>query len=183
MNAQTVLQEKKKFRHTDNNISFFVAAPSFIDEKQVAYSYLLEGSGNKKWSDTSSANSIINLTLLSAGNYLLKVKAFFPSTTYAPAASQHTMRSQYPFAFAWYIYYRRNAAQYFFICERMPSQHCKMLVTENPAYFRKDLPKYIPQLFVLLLEKVNWSFSPKQDPIKLMEENFPIEKLQAMIDK
>jgi len=59
----------------------------------------------------------------------------------------------------------------------------RMLVTENPAYFRKDLPKYIPQLFVLLLEKVDWPFSPKQDPIKLMEEYFPIEKLQAMIDK
>ena len=59
----------------------------------------------------------------------------------------------------------------------------KMLATENPVYFRKDLPKYIPQCFVLLLEKCNWSFTLKEDPIKLMEENFPIEKLQAMIDK
>jgi hypothetical protein len=59
----------------------------------------------------------------------------------------------------------------------------KMLVTENPAYFRKDLPKYIPQLFVLLFDKYPWSFIPKKEPITLMEENFPIEKLQAMIDK
>jgi hypothetical protein len=58
-----------------------------------------------------------------------------------------------------------------------------MLVTENPAYFRKDLPKYIPQLFVLSFDKYNWSFIPKKEPITLLEENFPIEKLQAMIDK
>lgn len=29
----------------------------------------------------------------------------------------------------------------------------------------------------------DWSFIPKKEPIKLMEENFPIEKLQAMIHK
>jgi hypothetical protein len=59
----------------------------------------------------------------------------------------------------------------------------RMLATENPAYFRKDLPKYIPQFFVLSFEKHNWPFTPKEDPMKLMGENFPIEKLQAMIDK
>jgi len=59
----------------------------------------------------------------------------------------------------------------------------KMLVIENPAYFRKDLPKYIPQLFVLTFDKYGWAFIPKREPITLMEEYFPIEKLQAMIDK
>jgi hypothetical protein len=58
-----------------------------------------------------------------------------------------------------------------------------MLVTENPAYFRKDLPKYIPQLFILSLSRMNWPFIPKNNPMKLIDDNFPIEKLQAMIDK
>lgn len=58
-----------------------------------------------------------------------------------------------------------------------------MLVTENPSYFRKDLPKYVPQLFILSVSRMNWWFVPKIDPIKIMEEKFPIEKLQAMIDK
>ncbi|HVT85764.1 MAG TPA: hypothetical protein VHD35_11210 [Chitinophagaceae bacterium] len=56
-----------------------------------------------------------------------------------------------------------------------------MLVTENPKYMRKDLPKYIPQFFVLF-----WSWEPNTPGYyfrKMMEENFPIEKLQAMIDK
>jgi hypothetical protein len=58
-----------------------------------------------------------------------------------------------------------------------------MLVTENPAYFRKDLPKYIPQLFILSISRMDWWFIPKIDPITVLEEKFPIEKLQAMIDK
>jgi hypothetical protein len=56
-----------------------------------------------------------------------------------------------------------------------------MLTTENPNYFRKDLPAYIPQLFVL-----SWSWGTKKweaDFKKTIEKNFPIEKLQEMIDK
>ena len=58
-----------------------------------------------------------------------------------------------------------------------------MLVTENPKYFRKDLPKYVPQLFMFSISKMKWWFTPKIDPIKILEEKFPIENLQAMIDK
>jgi hypothetical protein len=58
-----------------------------------------------------------------------------------------------------------------------------LLVTENPKYFRKDLPKYVPQLFIFSLSKMRWLFTPKIDPITVLEEKFPIDKLQAMIDK
>jgi hypothetical protein len=57
------------------------------------------------------------------------------------------------------------------------------LVTENSAYFRKEVPKYIPQLFVLFSARIRWLFIPKNDPMDIIEANFPIEKLQAMIDK
>jgi len=56
-----------------------------------------------------------------------------------------------------------------------------MLVTENPAYIRKDLPKYIPQFFVMVWSCGDWK--PQQDICNAIEEIFPIEKLQAMIDK
>lgn len=61
------------------------------------------------------------------------------------------------------------------------AEHGGMLVIENPAYFRKDLPKYMPQIFWL-----NWTThdTPAGHLLKRMiEANFPIEKLQAMIDK
>lgn len=56
-----------------------------------------------------------------------------------------------------------------------------MLVTDNPDYIRKDLPKYIPQFFVL-----NWkgmSSGVRGEVGKVINEKFPIEKLQAMIDE
>jgi len=54
-----------------------------------------------------------------------------------------------------------------------------MLVTENPAYLRKDIPKYIPQFMIF-----SWlPYHLAMEPYKAIDENFPIEKLQAMIDK
>ena len=56
-----------------------------------------------------------------------------------------------------------------------------MVVIENPHYMRQDLPKYVPQFFVLWW---TWSESGLQPNIaKLIEEKFPFEKLQAMIDQ
>ena len=57
-----------------------------------------------------------------------------------------------------------------------------MLATENPNYFRKELPKYVPQFFVMELmsgdiQHSNMNFK------QIIDENFPIEKLKVMIDK
>lgn len=57
----------------------------------------------------------------------------------------------------------------------------RMMVTENPNYFRKDLPKYMPQFFVL---KWSWSNEPWSSRFKkAIEENFQIGNLMEMIDK
>jgi hypothetical protein len=56
-----------------------------------------------------------------------------------------------------------------------------MLVTENPDYIRKDLPKHVPQLFEISL---SWNPSAAQENFaKTFQEKFPTDKLQAMIDK
>ncbi len=56
-----------------------------------------------------------------------------------------------------------------------------MLVIENLKYLRKDLPSDVPQFIVLYWE---WGDSkPGKNLRKLFEENFQVEKLQAMIDK
>ena len=60
----------------------------------------------------------------------------------------------------------------------------KMLVTENPAYLKKDLSKYIPQLIIYKVDNCNVCYADQSlNPYKLIDDNFPIEKLQAMIDK
>jgi signal transduction histidine kinase/ligand-binding sensor domain-containing protein len=102
VNAQVSSLNKTSFSYKENNISFFVAAPSFIDEKQIRFSYLLNGSGNDQWSDTTT-NSVINLTNLSAGKYLLKIKAFFPSTPYPSAESSFAFSITPPWWQAWWF--------------------------------------------------------------------------------
>lgn len=58
-----------------------------------------------------------------------------------------------------------------------------MLITENPDYIRKELPLHVPQFIVF-----NWKWSPDFWPVhkgyeKIFLKDFPIEKIQAMIDK
>jgi predicted lysophospholipase L1 biosynthesis ABC-type transport system permease subunit len=56
-----------------------------------------------------------------------------------------------------------------------------ILVTENPDYIRKDLPKHVPQFFLVSLTWQDWE--PLKKFAEIVEQNFPFEKLQAMIDK
>jgi hypothetical protein len=58
-----------------------------------------------------------------------------------------------------------------------------MLVTENPAYIKKELPKYIPQLIILRMWNRGDGPDPALNPYHIYYKDFPIEKLQAMIDK
>jgi hypothetical protein len=64
------------------------------------------------------------------------------------------------------------------------------LVTENPDYFKKNLPRYIPQYFVmhwqwwgLNAETTVRRFAAPEYFAKMINEKFPVEKLQAIIDK
>ena len=70
------------FSYFQNNITFEVAAPSFIDEHQVKFSYLLEGSDNNQWS-APSPQATLNFINLPHGKYTLKIRAFFPVSSYA----------------------------------------------------------------------------------------------------
>lgn len=56
-----------------------------------------------------------------------------------------------------------------------------MLVTLNADYFNKALPDYVPQLMVFYW--VWWNVEEGLYFKKQIEENFPVQKLQEMIDK
>ena len=102
INGHPVLHHSNVFNFRENNLSFSVAAPSFIDEKQITFSYLLEGSGNTEWSDTTAGNASINLVNLSPGKYSLKIKAFFPSTPYLPSGSSFVFEITPPWWQTWW---------------------------------------------------------------------------------
>ena len=56
-----------------------------------------------------------------------------------------------------------------------------ILVTENPGYIRRELPKHVPQFFIVSLRWDEWA--PQKKFAEFFQQDFPIEKLQAMIDK
>jgi signal transduction histidine kinase/ligand-binding sensor domain-containing protein len=70
-----------RFSYRQNNLNFSIALPSFYDEKQIKYSYLLIGSGNKGWSEPSG-QADLNFVNLAPGQYTLKVRADFPESRY-----------------------------------------------------------------------------------------------------
>jgi hypothetical protein len=59
----------------------------------------------------------------------------------------------------------------------------KVLLMINPAYFRKDLPKYVPQFIIVRIQGGEDGTISEKYFAKNIKEKFPIEKLQAMIDK
>ncbi len=89
------------FSYFQNNITFEVAAPSFIDEHQVKFSYLLEGSDHKQWS-TPSPQATLNFINLPHGKYSLKIKASFPVSSYAPQEMNYSFIITPPWWDTWW---------------------------------------------------------------------------------
>ena len=88
-------------RHFQNNLVFQLSAPSYVDEKQTRFSYLLEGS-DKEWSEPS-AEASINFVNLPPGTYTLKAKAIFLHGLYPDAESSFTFTVLPPWWKTWWF--------------------------------------------------------------------------------
>lgn len=76
-----VANDKASLSHKQNNLTFYFSATSFLDEKQVMYSYRLQGGSNNQWSEPSN-NSTVSFIDLRPGDYNLEIKATFPAGRY-----------------------------------------------------------------------------------------------------
>ncbi len=85
-----------------NNISFYFAATSFLDEKQVLYSYRLQGGTENLWSEPSN-NAMVSFIGLPPGNYTLNVKANFPAGSYADQFINYTFSIAPPWWQTWWF--------------------------------------------------------------------------------
>ncbi|MBS1600227.1 MAG: hypothetical protein JST75_18510 [Bacteroidetes bacterium] len=90
------------FSHLQNNISFNLAAPSFIDEKSINYRYQLNGITDTSWSEPSNKASFDFLNL-DPGHYKLIVKAIFPSMKYAEKSLSFPFIIDPPFWQTWWF--------------------------------------------------------------------------------
>ncbi len=102
VNNQPYFASSTSLSSKQNNFSFNVAAPSFIDEKAINYSCLLEGSGNNTWSKPSN-NPSFNFINLSPGNYVLNVKSEFPEAIYPSQTISYSFTVNPPWWQTWWF--------------------------------------------------------------------------------
>lgn len=97
--------------YNESDMSFRMAAPSFIDEKQIRFSYRLEGSTNKQWSEPS-ANAEIKFINLGPGKYTLYAKAIFLNGIYPETNTSYSFEILAPW---WQTWWFRGAMAVFLI--------------------------------------------------------------------
>lgn len=102
INNRPYRDSARTFSYNQNNFSFSVAAPSFIDERSIQYSYLLLGSGIKTWSIPSN-NASFNFINLSPGDYILKVRSDFPEMIYPPQEMSYSFSIRPPWWQTWWF--------------------------------------------------------------------------------
>ena len=90
------------FSYKKNNLSFHFSAPSFMDEKQILYSYQLQGSTTNAWTEPSN-NAWASFIDLRPGNYTLNIKARFPAGRYAEQLLQYKFSISAPWWQTWWF--------------------------------------------------------------------------------
>jgi signal transduction histidine kinase/ligand-binding sensor domain-containing protein len=124
---------KSSFSHKQNNFSFYFSATSFLDEKQILYSYRLNGGSNKLWSEPSN-NSTVSFIDLPAGEYTLNIKASFPADRYPAQTIGYKFSISPPW---WQTWWFRSAVGLLII---------GLLIMSVRFYYRRKLEK---QMMVL----------------------------------
>ena len=114
--------------HQQNNLSFYFAATSFLDEKQVLYSYQLEGGSNNQWSEPSNSPTVSFIDL-PPGDYVLNIKAIFPAGRYPEQSIQYHFSILPPW---WQTWWLRSIAGLFII---------GLLIIAIRFYYRRKLEK------------------------------------------
>ena len=100
--GEQAIPQNRELKYFQNNLSFHLSAPTYIDEKQTRFSYMLEGSGNENWSEPST-NTSINFVNLSPGDYTLKAKAIFLHGLYPTIESSFSFTILPPWWLTWWF--------------------------------------------------------------------------------
>ena len=88
--------------YKQNNLTFYFSSTSFLDEKQILYSYRLRGSSNSQWSEPSD-NAFVSFIDLSPGDYTLDIKASFPAGRYPDQTISHQFSIAPPWWQTWWF--------------------------------------------------------------------------------
>ena len=100
--TDTINETAPFFSYKQNNFNFQFAAPSFMDEKQILYSYQLEGSTTNEWTVPSN-NATASFIDLRPGNYTLNIRAKFPAARYPDQLLQYQFSISPPWWQSWWF--------------------------------------------------------------------------------
>ncbi|HEX6847362.1 MAG TPA: two-component regulator propeller domain-containing protein, partial [Chitinophagaceae bacterium] len=100
--GEQAIPQNRELKYFQNNLAFHLSAPTYIDEKQTRFSYMLEGSGNENWSDPST-NTSINFVNLSPGDYTLRARAIFLHGLYPTIESSFSFTISPPWWLTWWF--------------------------------------------------------------------------------
>ena len=100
--SEQAIPKDRELKYFQNNLAFHLSAPTYINEKQTRFSYMLEGSGNENWSEPS-ANTSINFVNLSPGEYTLRAKAIFLHGLYPNIESSFSFIILPPWWLTWWF--------------------------------------------------------------------------------
>ena len=100
--GEQAIPQNRELKYFQNNLAFHLSAPTYIDEKQTRFSYMLEGSGHENWSEPST-NTSINFVNLSPGDYTLKAKAIFLHGLYPTIESSFSFTILPPWWLTWWF--------------------------------------------------------------------------------
>lgn len=96
-----VADSSGSFPYNKNNFSFSISAPSFLDNKNMKYSFVLLGNG-QQWKQ-NSGNADFTINNLSPGNYTLKVTVTYPGKFYADQELGFSFTIEKPFWQRWWF--------------------------------------------------------------------------------
>jgi len=101
VNDKKTTAETNTFSYSENNFSFSVSAPSFLDNKNMKFRFLLSGE-NKQWQQFSnSADYAINN--LPPGNYTLTATVQYPGRFYPDKQLLYSFTIKNPFWKQWWF--------------------------------------------------------------------------------
>jgi signal transduction histidine kinase/ligand-binding sensor domain-containing protein len=125
--------ERSSFTHQQNNLSFYFSATSFLNEKQILYSYRLQGGSNSQWSEPSN-NATVSFIDLPAGEYTLDIKASFPADRYPAKTISYKFSISPPW---WQTWWFRSVSGLLIIA---------LLIISFRFYYRRKLEKKMAML-------------------------------------
>ncbi len=89
-------KDVNEFRYNQNNISFWFASPTYINERNILYTWTLQGLGNNAWSEAMHTNTA-SFNDIKSGKYIFHLKMIDAANGKTLSTTQYSFIIHKPF--------------------------------------------------------------------------------------